>query len=68
MISHLNEDLQDLIKGIPQFNTLKGWTLLAALQDTTAPSEQSHTREQLKLIYLYTYPPSTGICLSQNRQ
>lgn len=68
MISHLNEDLQDPIEGILQLHTLKGWTPLAALQDTTVLSEQSRTWEQLQLIYLYTYPPSTGIWVSQNRQ
>lgn len=57
MISHLNEDLQDLIKGIQQLHAVEGWTLLAALQDTTVPSKQSHSREQLQLIYTPTHLP-----------
>lgn len=64
MISHLNTDLRDPIEEILQLHTLK----VAALQDTTVLSEQFHTREQLQLIYLYTYPASTGIWVSQNRQ
>lgn len=55
MISHLKKDLQDLIEGILQFHTLKGWTLLAALQDTKVLSDQPHTREQLQLIYTPTH-------------
>lgn len=48
--------MQDLIEGILQFHTLKGWTLLAALQDTKVHSHQPHTREQLQLTYTPTHP------------
>lgn len=55
MISHLNNDLHDPIKGILQLHTLTGWTPLAASQDTTVLLEQSHTWEQLQLIYTPTH-------------
>lgn len=54
MISHLKKYFQDLIEGILQLNTLKGWTLFAALQDTKVLSDQPHSREQLELIYTPT--------------
>lgn len=65
MISHLKKDLQDLPEGILQFHTLKCWTLLAALQDTKVLSDQPHSGAITA--HLYTYPPCTGIWLSQKR-
>lgn len=64
MVSYSNKDLQDLVEETLPLHTLK----VAALQDTTVLSEQSHTWEQLQLIYLSTYPPSTGIWVPQSRQ
>lgn len=53
MINHLKEDLQDLIERI--LHMLKGWTSLAALQDTKVLSDQPHTWEKLQLIYTPTH-------------
>lgn len=63
-MSRLNEDLQDPMEEILQLHSLKSWTLLPALQDTTVLSDQSHTQKQLQHLHLYTYPPSTGTRVS----